>query len=346
MPAVSGSSRPSAGRDLRRVVSPVPVRASRSRPRPWPAASARLVMRSCSWSRARRAAKSPGSAGARAPTRRSPGFRPSTFRPRRPGYRTPIPTLSRALRRAQRPSQPDVVHANSPFTSGLMARAVARRSGAPLVFTHHTRFAEYGHYLGPLAPVSGRAAEAWLAAWWAGCAAIVAPSESLAAEIRGRPRRNAGCPIVRAIPTGDRRGGHRRPARGPSSAAGRLAPGRGHRPGQPRPGRAGEVGGRPGRRLRHRRSTTAAAPPPARGRRPGRGGRGSAGGSRRSGGSGPRHRSPAAGRGPVPGEGLRPVRVRLADRDPGPGPGRGPGRRSAGGGGRRTGGDRDAPTGR
>ena len=117
-----------------------------------------------------------------------------------PGYRTPIPTLSRALRRAWA-FEPDVVHANSPFTSGLMARAVARRAGAPLVFTHHTRFAEYGHYLGPLAPVSGRAAEAWLTAWWAGCAAIVAPSEALAAEIRAAlgGRRT---PTVRAIPTG------------------------------------------------------------------------------------------------------------------------------------------------
>jgi glycosyltransferase involved in cell wall biosynthesis len=117
-----------------------------------------------------------------------------------PGYRTPIPTWSRALRRAAA-FAPDVVHANSPFTSGLMARAVARRTGAPLVFTHHTRFAAYGHYLGPLAPVSGRATDAWLAAWWAGCAAVIAPSESLAAEIRGAlgSRR---IPVVRVIPTG------------------------------------------------------------------------------------------------------------------------------------------------
>ena len=117
-----------------------------------------------------------------------------------PEYRTPIPTLSRALRRA-RAFEPDVVHANSPFTSGLMARVVARRAGAPLVFTHHTRFAEYGHYLGPLAPVSGRAAEAWLAAWWAGCAAIIAPSEALAVEIRAALGRRR-VPLIRAIPTG------------------------------------------------------------------------------------------------------------------------------------------------
>ena len=77
--------------------------------------------------------------------------------------------------------------------SGLMA-CRGQRAGAPLlVFTHHTRFAEYGHYLGPLAPSLGRAADAWPAAWWAGCAAIVAPSEALADDSRG-PRPTSGPP--------------------------------------------------------------------------------------------------------------------------------------------------------
>lgn len=142
----------------------------------------------------------PGTAGAAGPDPEM-AWLPSVHLPSAPpGYRTPIPIWSRALRRAAA-FRPDVVHANSPFTSGLMARAVARRTGAPLVFTHHTRFAAYGHYLGPLAPVSGRATDAWLAAWWAGCAAVIAPSESLAAEIRAAlgSRR---IPVVRAIPTG------------------------------------------------------------------------------------------------------------------------------------------------
>jgi glycosyltransferase involved in cell wall biosynthesis len=117
-----------------------------------------------------------------------------------PGYRMPVPTVSAALRRVIA-FRPDVVHANSPFTSGLMARAVARRSDAPLVFTHHTRFADYGHYLGPLAGVSGRASAAWLAAWWAGCAAIIAPSEALAGEIQ-TALGDRRAPLVRAIPTG------------------------------------------------------------------------------------------------------------------------------------------------
>ena len=141
-----------------------------------------------------------GTAGARGPDPEVAWLPSYRVPPAPPGYRMPVPIRSGAIRRAIE-FAPDIVHANSPFVSGLLARAVARRIGAPLVFTHHTRFGDYGHYLGPLAPVSGRAAEAWLATWWAGCAGIVAPSESLAAEIRARlgDRRR---PIVRAIPTG------------------------------------------------------------------------------------------------------------------------------------------------
>jgi glycosyltransferase involved in cell wall biosynthesis len=82
--------------------------------------------------------------------------------------------------------RPDVVHAHSPFVTGLLARNLARETGAPLVFTHHTRFADYGHYLGPLATPGTALADAYLRRFWAGCAAIVAPSGDLAGEIRGR----------------------------------------------------------------------------------------------------------------------------------------------------------------
>jgi len=121
-------------------------------------------------------------------------------RPAPPHYRMPWPIPSRALRQAAA-FAPDVVHAQSPFVSGLMARRVARRVGAPLVFTHHTRFADYGHYLGPVARLGSALVERYLAAWWAGCAAVVAPGSELADEIRerlsGRQR-----PLVRTIPTG------------------------------------------------------------------------------------------------------------------------------------------------
>jgi len=117
------------------------------------------------------------------------------------GYRMPWPTpTSEAWDRA-RAFRPDIVHAHSPFVTGLLARRLARAAGAPLAFTHHTRFADYRHYLGPLAGPGAAATEAYLKSYWAGCAAIVAPSHDLADEIRSRlpgARRNR----VHVIPTG------------------------------------------------------------------------------------------------------------------------------------------------
>jgi 1,2-diacylglycerol 3-alpha-glucosyltransferase len=118
-----------------------------------------------------------------------------------PGYRMAWPNPgSSALRRA-REWRPDVVHAHSPFVTGLMARGLARASGAPLVFTHHTRFADYGHYLGALAGPGAALTDAYLRRFWAGCARILAPSTDLAEEIRQRlaeDRRG----VVHVAPTG------------------------------------------------------------------------------------------------------------------------------------------------
>jgi glycosyltransferase involved in cell wall biosynthesis len=117
------------------------------------------------------------------------------------GYRMPVPLpWTQAVEDARR-FAPEIVHAHSPFVSGLVARRLARAAGAPLVFTHHTRFADYGHYLGPLAGPGSAVTGAYLRAFWAECAAIVAPSTDLAGEIRGhlsggRRRR------VHVIPTG------------------------------------------------------------------------------------------------------------------------------------------------
>ncbi len=124
--------------------------------------------------------------------------------PAPPDYRMPWPVPSAALA-AVHAARPDVVHAQSPFVSGLMARRVARRLRVPLVLTHHTRFGDYRHYLGPLAAPAAGILAAYLRAYEAGCAGIVAPADDLAAEIErnlagaGRP---GGGPVIRAIPTG------------------------------------------------------------------------------------------------------------------------------------------------
>ena len=143
----------------------------------------------------------PGTAGAQGPEPRVawlPSFQVPGPAPA--GYRVPWPLPSEALREAAA-FRPQVVHAQSPFVSGLMARRLARRLGAPLVFTHHTRFGDYSHYLGPVAAPGGALVAEYLFRYWLGCAAVVAPGSDLAEEIHGRlgPRPR---PLVRAIPTG------------------------------------------------------------------------------------------------------------------------------------------------
>lgn len=115
-----------------------------------------------------------------------------------PMYRMPWPNpWSRALREAEA-FAPDVVHAHSPFITGLFALRLARATAAPLVFTHHTRFGDYGHYLGPLAGLGARGVEAYLSRFWRACSAVIAPSSDLATEIRAR----RGARRIEIIPTG------------------------------------------------------------------------------------------------------------------------------------------------
>jgi len=144
---------------------------------------------------------SPGSAGAVGPDPEVawlPSFQLPSPAPH--GYRVPWPIPSPALRAAVA-FRPQIVHAQSPFVSGLLARRVARRAGVPLVFTHHTRLGDYRHYLGPLGRPGAAAMSAYLGRFWAGCAAIVAPGTDLAAEIAARLG-SGRRPVVRVIPTG------------------------------------------------------------------------------------------------------------------------------------------------
>lgn len=144
----------------------------------------------------------PGDAGSPGPAPRY-AWLPSYQLPRPvpPRYRMPWPApWAAAVREAER-FGPDVVHAHSPFVTGLLARRLAGRVGAPLVFTHHTRFADYGHYLGPLAGPGSAITERYLGRFWNGCAAVIAPSTDLAAEITERlPAGRRG--RVHVIPTG------------------------------------------------------------------------------------------------------------------------------------------------
>ena len=125
-----------------------------------------------------------------------PSYQPPFVAPA--GYRMPVPMpWSDAVDTARR-FRPEIVHAHSPFVTGLLARRLARGAEAPLVFTHHTRFADYRHYLGPLAGPGAAVTDAYLRRFWSACAAVIAPSSDLAEEIR----RRMPAERVHVIPTG------------------------------------------------------------------------------------------------------------------------------------------------
>jgi 1,2-diacylglycerol 3-alpha-glucosyltransferase len=104
------------------------------------------------------------------------------------------PAIGREVRRLAF----DVFHAHHPFLLGPVARRLARRQHRPVVFTYHTRYEKYAHYV-PLTPGLVRAAALTLSRRFAaGCDAVIAPSAVIRDELRGRGVRTP----TAVIPTG------------------------------------------------------------------------------------------------------------------------------------------------
>jgi glycosyltransferase involved in cell wall biosynthesis len=94
--------------------------------------------------------------------------------------------------------QADIMHAHHPFLLGDTALRVAMNKNVPIVFTHHTRYEDYTHYV-PFDSEGLREIATNLPTQYANlCDGVVAPSESIARLLR---RRGVKTPIS-VIPTG------------------------------------------------------------------------------------------------------------------------------------------------
>lgn len=93
----------------------------------------------------------------------------------------------------------DVIHVHSPFIMGRAGARLARQLGVPLVFTHHTLYDEYVHYV-PLAPrtLTRRVTVRLVTAFANRCQMVIAPSRTVEQRIRAQ---GVAAPI-RVIPTG------------------------------------------------------------------------------------------------------------------------------------------------
>ncbi|PYO36333.1 MAG: glycosyltransferase family 4 protein [Candidatus Rokuibacteriota bacterium] len=122
---------------------------------------------------------------------------PSIPAPTYPGFALALP-FSRRLHGTARALAPDIVHAQHPFLLGPAARRFARRHGRPLVFTYHTRYEKYAHYV-PLPERLVAALAVRLSCRFAGSAdLVVAPSERIATTLR---ERGVTAPVA-VVPTG------------------------------------------------------------------------------------------------------------------------------------------------
>ncbi len=94
--------------------------------------------------------------------------------------------------------KPDIMHTHHPFLLGDTALRAARQHNVPLIFTHHTRYEEYTHYV----PFDSRILKRFvinLSTQYANmCNRVIAPSKSIARLIA---KRGVNTPISE-IPTG------------------------------------------------------------------------------------------------------------------------------------------------
>ena len=129
--------------------------------------------------------------------------------------------------------QPDLIHAHHPFLLGDTALRVASGRGLPLVFTHHTLYEEYTHYVSTESEAIKRFVIDLSTGYANLCDHVIAPSQSVMALLQ---QRGVTSPIT-VVPTGvdlkrfDKRSGrrYRKSAGIPQDAfvaghIGRLAP--------------------------------------------------------------------------------------------------------------------------
>lgn len=96
--------------------------------------------------------------------------------------------------------QPDIVHSQHPFLLGMTALRIARYRQLPLVFTHHTLYEQYTHYVPGDSPALKRFAIELATRYANLCDQVFAPSESIQALLQ---ERGVVTPI-KVVPTGVR----------------------------------------------------------------------------------------------------------------------------------------------
>jgi glycosyltransferase involved in cell wall biosynthesis len=122
---------------------------------------------------------------------------PAVPAPTYPDFGLPFP-VGPALRRRLTTLDLDIFHVQHPFLLGGTARRLARGLGRPLVFTYHTLYDKYAHYVPLPRPLVARQAVAWSTRFANTADLVIAPSAGLAARLRAQGVRRP----IEVVPTG------------------------------------------------------------------------------------------------------------------------------------------------
>ncbi len=92
----------------------------------------------------------------------------------------------------------DIIHSHSPFLLGWLGKIIARKNNIPLVFTYHTLYEKYAHYI-PLAPeLIKKLAVKHTNRYCSACSVIITPSDYVQEKLK---MRGINIPMI-TIPTG------------------------------------------------------------------------------------------------------------------------------------------------
>ncbi|HEY7139154.1 MAG TPA: glycosyltransferase family 4 protein [Methylomirabilota bacterium] len=108
---------------------------------------------------------------------------PAMPAPTYPDFALALPLGPRLTRRL-RSLELDVFHAHHPFLLGASARRLARSAGRPFVFTYHTLYDRYAHYVPLPRPMVAKRAIRWSAKFADTADLVLAPSAFVARRLR------------------------------------------------------------------------------------------------------------------------------------------------------------------
>ena len=112
-------------------------------------------------------------------------------------FSVPLP-LSGSLAGTVEEFAPDIIHSHHPFLLGDTALRAASYLDVPVVFTHHTRYELYGHYVAQDSALLKRLALSLSLGYCDLCDGVIAPSQSIAEFLADHDVRTT----VAVVPTG------------------------------------------------------------------------------------------------------------------------------------------------